>query len=187
MSFNHSKLANNYLAGLKGVEIGGAAHNAFGLNTINVDAYAFGSPQRAIYEAEQLRLCGHVMPVDVVAPGDKLPFTDNEFDFVISSHVIEHFYSPISAIREWVRVASKYVFIIVPHMDRTFDRHETETDVLECFERLAHPEPTPTDQHHTFWRPAGFAKLVKTLGFEIIELQDPDDKVGNGFTVVIKL
>ena len=32
-----SALAHRWLDGLRGVEIGGAAHNAFGLDTINVD------------------------------------------------------------------------------------------------------------------------------------------------------
>ena len=35
--FPESKIAHQYLDHLKGIEIGEAAHNAFGLNTINVD------------------------------------------------------------------------------------------------------------------------------------------------------
>lgn len=37
MKFPESALAHKYLDGLKGIEIGGAAHNSFGLDTINVD------------------------------------------------------------------------------------------------------------------------------------------------------
>lgn len=103
---SRSKLADTYLTGLTGIEIGGAAHNSFGLNTINADRFASGSPERAVYETEQMRLCGSVMPVDLVAPGDQLPLPDNAVDFVISSHVIEHFYNPMAALKEWYRVAS---------------------------------------------------------------------------------
>jgi hypothetical protein len=37
MKFSESDIAHQYLDGLKGIEIGGAAHNPFGLDTINVD------------------------------------------------------------------------------------------------------------------------------------------------------
>ena len=37
--FPESKLAHKYLDNLIGIEIGGSAHNSFGLNTINVDNY----------------------------------------------------------------------------------------------------------------------------------------------------
>jgi hypothetical protein len=33
MKFMESKLAHQYLDGLKGIEIGGSAHNSFGLDT----------------------------------------------------------------------------------------------------------------------------------------------------------
>jgi hypothetical protein len=35
--FRESTLAHRYLDGLKGLEIGGSYHNAFGLDTLNVD------------------------------------------------------------------------------------------------------------------------------------------------------
>ena len=35
--FQESQLAHQLLDGLTGLEIGGAAHNAFGLDTMNVD------------------------------------------------------------------------------------------------------------------------------------------------------
>ncbi len=91
MKFRESELAHLYLDGLRGIEIGGAAHNPFGLNTINVDRISHTSLGFEPYALEQVRLCGEVLPVDVVAPGDKLPFADKSYDFVISSHVIEHF------------------------------------------------------------------------------------------------
>lgn len=37
MKFQESALAHKLLDGLNGIEIGGSAHNSFGLNTRNVD------------------------------------------------------------------------------------------------------------------------------------------------------
>ena len=182
---SRSKLADTYLTGLTGIEIGGAAHNSFGLNTINADRFASGSPERAVYETEQMRLCGSVMPVDLVAPGDQLPLPDNAVDFVISSHVIEHFYNPMAALKEWYRVASKYVFIICPHIDRTFDRGTPETTVTECISRQNEINSNYPDAHHTFWRLGNFLQLLEYLKYQVIATADPDDKVGNGFAVLI--
>jgi len=122
--FQESALAHELLDGLTGLEVGGGLHNAFGLDTLNVDRVPVDHPDFAPYASEQIRLgnmkepgSGKVMPVDIVAPGDCIPVADQSFDFVISSHVIEHFYDPISAIREWMRISTKYIFIICPLRD----------------------------------------------------------------------
>ena len=45
-----------------------------------------------------------------------------------------------------------------------------------------------TDDHHHWsaWRTGDFVELVKRLKFNIVAIQDVDDKVGNGFTVVVR-
>ena len=182
MSFKKSKLAIEYLSGLTGIEIGGAAHNAFGLNTINIDI-----SKSQIFKQKQIELCGNFMPVDVVAPGDNLPFKNKSFDFVISSHVIEHFYDPMKAIKEWQRVARKYIFMIVPHKDRTFDKNKPLTTIQTLIDRNNNPVEKYKDKHWTIWRPSNFIEMINYMGLEIEQLQNPDDKVGNGFTVIIKL
>lgn len=54
-----------------------------------------------------------------------------KYDFVLSSHVIEHFANPIKALFEWVRVLKEkgVVVIIFPHKDGTFD-HKRDITVL---------------------------------------------------------
>jgi len=44
--------------------------------------------------------------VDIVADAHKLPFRDNSFDYVFSSHLIEHFShrETESILREWIRI-----------------------------------------------------------------------------------
>jgi len=188
MKFRESALAHFYLDGLKGIEIGGAAHNPFGLDTINVDKFAMDSPDFQVYAQEQMRLCGEVLPVDVVAPGDKLPFSNKSFDFVISSHVIEHFYDPIAALKEWARVATEYIFIICPHRDALpsdVGRPLTTLDIHIA--RHAAKIKLTTDWHHSVWTLQTFVEMCEHFGFLVIETRENDDKVGNGFTVIIGL
>lgn len=187
MKFPESALAHKYLDGLRGLEIGGAAHNSFGLNTLNVDCIGDMNSHFKQYEREQ---CGEAMNVDVVAEGDQLPFPDKSFDFVISSHVIEHFYDPIAALLEWARVARKYLFIIVPHRQRTFDADQELTRVAELRERHMSGVTVKYDQrgrHCSFFEVPNFNELCVLCGLKVVDIQDPDDKVGNGFTFVIKL
>lgn len=209
--FPESPLAHQLLDGLFGYEIGGAAHNAFGLDTINVDRISHEHPDFAPYASEQIRLCGEVMPVDVVAPGNKLPFGDKSADFIISSHVIEHFYDPIGAIKEWMRVAREYVFIIAPLRDALeSDREKPLTELDEHISRFSSKDfaadffgadfdeekfraATESDEHHSRWTAQSFIQMCWWIftqewgkGWEVCTAQDPDDKVGNGFAVVLK-
>ncbi len=185
-AFPRSRMALQMLGDLDGLEIGGSASNPFGLRTRNVDVCDH-LRQETVYSVEQRRVCGQVMPVDLIAPGDQLPVPDQSVDFVISSHVIEHFYDPIAAVLEWVRVSRRYVYIIAPHKDRTFDREREVTTIEELQERRrsARPESADQDRHWSVWRTADFVALVESLGLPVAAVQDIDDKIGNGFAVVI--
>lgn len=184
--FPRSRLACECLKDLQGIEIGGSAANAFGLNTRNVD---FVDHQKvdSVYAREQRRVCGEVMPVDVIAAGDSLPMDDATTDFVIASHVIEHFYDPIAAILEWIRVSERFVYIIAPHKDRTLDRHRAVTPADELVQRFRETKTSDSlkDQHWSVWRTADFVELIDFLELPIHTVQDRDDKIGNGFAVVI--
>ncbi|MBS0337345.1 MAG: class I SAM-dependent methyltransferase [Proteobacteria bacterium] len=226
-----SRLATKYLENLHGIEIGASTQNSFDLKrSINVD---FSDEQGGLW---QLKTCAPAV-VNIVALGDNLPFKDNTLDYVLSSHVIEHFFDPVRALKEWHRVIRPggYIFIIAPHMDRTFDKHRESTPVAELIDRstgklkvsdyaqplnqdalkrlgmdkfgvyyqvlpqrLVRDKRAVTleegwayydkDDHHHWsaWRTADFVELVKKLGYRIVETQDVDDKIGNGFTVVIR-
>jgi SAM-dependent methyltransferase len=170
--------------GLEGVEIGGAAHNMFFLDTINVD---YCTSMETVHKKEEFLACGRKLAVDVAAQGESLPFKDKSFDFILSSHVIEHFFDPIAALREWKRVARKYLFIIVPHKDRTPDRVKPLTSLSELIDR--HDGRAPRDftegHHYSVWDTQRFLELCRYCGLTIAEWRDTDDKVGNGFAVVI--
>lgn len=187
MKYKESKLAHKLLDGLAGIEIGGSAHNPFGLNTKNVD---YTDNTKTIYKLEELKLCGEYLPVDTVAPGDDLPFLDDSQDFVISSHVLEHFPDPIKALKEWYRVVRDggYIFMIVPHKERTFDKDNKRTTLHELIDR--HEGKIKVEEnfekHHSVWITEDLIELINYLGWKIVFSQDLDDKVGNGFTIVIQ-
>jgi SAM-dependent methyltransferase len=128
--------------------------------------------------------------VDIVSPGDKLPLEDNSVDFVISSHVIEHFPDPIKALKEWYRVVKPggYLYIIAPHKERTFDKERNRTTLGELIERHETGKvPETLNDHCSVWVTEDFVELIRWLGWNVLHVQDTDDKVGNGFTVVVQV
>jgi SAM-dependent methyltransferase len=182
ISHRGSPFVSGYLRGLSGVEIGAASHNRFYLDAINVDRYP---GEDTIYKDLERRLSRRTAKVDVVAPGDQLPFAEDTYDFVFSSHVIEHFPDPIKALHEWVRVARRYVVVIAPHRDRTFDAGRPLSSTEELIERHRAGFSSEEDKHWSVWTCESFLELCRAAGLQAIDHQDPDDKVGNGFTVVI--
>ena len=48
---------------------------------------------------------------------------DNQYDFVFSSHTLEHIANPLKAIKEWLRITKKdgYIIIVVPEKSCCFD------------------------------------------------------------------
>jgi SAM-dependent methyltransferase len=171
-----------YLEGLRGIEIGGAAHNDFGLDALNVDRY---DAMNTVYKNAEREVWGYAKPVDVVASGDELPFAEASADFVFASHVIEHIPDPISALLEWQRVARRYVVLIVPHRDRTFDRERPLTPVDELLERHRTGFSSDEDRHWSVWTAETFVEMCSQVGLSVIATRDPDTKGGNGFAVVL--
>lgn len=58
--------------------------------------------------------------VDIVGDAtDLYMFEDNQFDYVYSSHFLEHLYDPVKALIEWRRVLKHngYLILYLPHMD----------------------------------------------------------------------
>lgn len=185
--FPESQLAHTILDGLRGIEIGASAHNPFGLKTLNVD---YTDDLTTGFKNGELTLCGTYAKVDVVAPGDDLPFKDNTFDFVISSHVIEHFYDPVKTVKEWLRVVKPggYVYIIAPHKMRTFDLPRERTTLTEIIQNHFYPNPPLVDHHghYSVWITEDFLNICYYFNWRVVAYQDVDDKVGNGFTIVIQ-
>lgn len=187
MKFKESQHAHKLLDGLKGLEIGGSAHNSFGLDTLNVD---YTDDLDTEFKRSEVAMCGEALKVDIIADGTRIPVEDKSFDFVISSHVIEHFFDPIAALKEWSRIARQYIYIICPQRDALpSDRDLPLTGLDEIEARhTGQIEPPEVDLHHHYsrWTPLSFCEIAQYFGFQVLDCLDHDDKVGNGFTVVLK-
>jgi SAM-dependent methyltransferase len=175
-------MVRSYLGDLQGIEIGGAAHNDFGIDALNVDRYG-GTD--TVYKQAEREQWGYAKAVDIVAPGHDLPLADKSYDYVFASHVIEHLPDPIAGLSEWMRVARRYVVLVVPHRDRTFDRDRPLTPVEELVERHRAGFSSDEDKHWSVWTAESFAALCERIGVEVIEMRDPDCKGGIGFAVVL--
>jgi hypothetical protein len=89
-----------------------------------------------------------------------------------------------STLAEWLRVARRYVFIVLPHHCKE-DRDLDLTPAEELFDRYRECFDTEEDWHWQRWTSETFRDLCERLGVRIVDLQDPDDKRGNGFAVVL--
>ncbi len=184
--FPESPTVHRYLDGLSGLEIGGSAHNAFGVDTLNVD---FTDDLNTVYKRAEVQLCGEAMTVEIMAPGDAIPLPDKSVDFVLSSHVIEHIWDPIGAIQEWRRLARKYVIVVCPQRHALgSDADKPLSDYHELHQRHVGEIPPPakdTHEHYSRWTARTFLQMCERNGFRVLEAVDPDDKVGNGFLFVL--
>jgi SAM-dependent methyltransferase len=159
-----------------------------------------------VFKINEEILCGEKLPVDIVANGDDLPLEDESVDYVISSHVFEHFFDPIAALKEWVRVVRPggYVFIIVPNkaaipeedrdphsVQELIDRHEgriKREDVYMGAYQNSSVSGLPLNEHGhwTVFSLETLVDLFQHYNYEIVAWEDPDKKVGNGICIVIQ-
>lgn len=56
---------------------------------------------------------------------------DSQYDFVLSSHCIEHLANPLQGLAEWIRVLKQdgLLVLVVPHKDGTFDHRRPVTSM----------------------------------------------------------
>lgn len=111
----------------------------------------------------------HVLSVaDVVADVSKpLPFDNENFDFVVARHIIEHMLDPIEAIQNWLKVVKKGGKLIIATPD--------ENKITSMIVNIEHK--------HT-WNPLAFTNMLKAMGNHVIECIDPDN--GISFITIIE-
>jgi SAM-dependent methyltransferase len=61
---------------------------------------------------------------------------DASYDFVLSSHNLEHFANPVKALKEWQRVSRPggSLILVLPNYHYTFDHQRTPTSVAHMFD-----------------------------------------------------
>ena len=132
------QLVEKYLFGKSGIEIGGHWKNDFHLYEhgpyLNVD---FTAEDFFNQNGKQREVETPGQAINIVALGDDLPFKDNTFDYVFTSHVMEHFFDPVKAIQEHLRVIKKggVLVYIIPHVDVIYDKGRDITDWKEIAKR----------------------------------------------------
>lgn len=201
--FSESRVAHQYLDGLRGLEIKAGAHNPFGLNTQNVGITPLmDANEHKLWQSAQRDLCGTVAEIDIPGFPDDIPVADDSQDFVVHSHVWQMLANPLGALEEWCRVVRDggYLFIIVPKRDSApLDRHRPITPLemqRRHYEaRSTHPERAIRDNliglHYTVFSPASLREIAEWFNgahqdahLKEIAFLESDDKVGNGHLIV---
>ncbi|MHC5211547.1 MAG: methyltransferase domain-containing protein [Planctomycetota bacterium] len=189
-------LAQHYLGPpSRGLEIGASATNPFpGLLKWNLE-----QPEDEVFADAQERLAGERARVDVVADAARLPVRDGSLPWLLTSHVLEHMPDTISALLAWDRAVAVggTLFLIVPHKERTFDSDRPRTELAHHLADwalgmdVAGNPMVPTSHYHV-WITEDLLALIDwlrahgLLDWELLEIEDTDSKVGNGFTIVVR-
>lgn len=188
-----------------GIEIGRAQHNPYFPDDVLAHIPNVSCPDIhdfQFYAESQVKMCGSFAHVDIFAWADKIPLPDASQDFVLNSHVIEHLPDPIGALHEWHRLLrpSGIVFLVVPQPDALeADRGRELTTVQHLIgdhqrrETVeTHPIPpghSTKGSHYHVWNCSTFRNFIQKVlpdHFRVVEQEDPDTKVANGFTVVLQ-
>jgi SAM-dependent methyltransferase len=93
----------------------------------------------------------HIGQVHLVAHGGRYPFIDdNAFDFVVSSHVLEHTCNPPRQIEEWLRIVRPggIVYMIVPDKRFCFDRRREATPLEHFVDEFECDTESITEDHY---------------------------------------
>jgi SAM-dependent methyltransferase len=136
------RLAGQLVAGEQGLEIGGPSmamfarggaipiyHRVGGLDNCNFSGHTRWEGE--IDEGNTFRF-DHRKPPGrqfILEATQLSGIGDESYDFVLSSHAIEHIANPLKAIREWKRVLrlGGTMVLVIPHRDLTFDRRRPVT------------------------------------------------------------
>ena len=128
----------NYFHNKSGMEIGGPSRifqNLFpvykdvnSITNINFSTQTFWEGE--IIDGKNFRYFGNKIGNQFILEATNLnKLKKDQFDFVISSHTLEHIANPIKAVLEWKRVVKKggCIFLILPNKKNNFDHRREYT------------------------------------------------------------
>lgn len=109
-----------------------------------------------------------------------LPFANNEFDLVFSSHVLEHFNRSEwdSVLDEWIRILKKEgeLILVLPNIEWAFIGTNCEADRLNVFYGA---QSNPFDYHYNGFWPTRIEKALNDRGFAKVEINH------NGYNMIV--
>ncbi len=95
---------------------------------------------------------------------EKLPFSDNEFDYVIALDVLEHLYFPEYLLKEAKRVSKKNIIISVPNFNSLPARIQTLLGRI--------PENNTAGKGHIYWfNLKVLKKMLKDNNLKIVDMK----------------
>lgn len=148
------ELALSLVEGKSGLEIGGPSDVFRGWRTpsrmygwrsplpiydrvASLDNCDFSSSTIWASHQEEYRFSPRIAPGKTIIADGFLPLVpDNTYDFVLSSHSLEHIANPVRALHEWKRVTRPggSLILVLPDYRRTFDHRRPSTPVGHMFE-----------------------------------------------------
>jgi SAM-dependent methyltransferase len=134
-----------YVINKKGLEIGGPSEvfrrwrpldlyrNVGGLDNCDFSRSTVWAEQQDVYAFDPEKSPGKSIFCD---GSDLISVKDSTYDFVLSSHNLEHFANPVKALKEWQRVLRPCgtLILALPHYKQTFDHRREPTSVDHMFE-----------------------------------------------------
>lgn len=89
------------------------------------------------------------IPVDISNGGEAMALPEGRFDYIFSSHTLEHLANPVAALEHWKSrlTPGGVLFLYLPHPE------------------MGHWLPQNNRKHLHIWRPEEMARIVSDLGF----------------------
>jgi predicted SAM-dependent methyltransferase len=188
-------ITDKYCTEPSGIEIGPSSSNDFGLpSSINV---GLEIPLYQSVEAEVLA------PLHIICEGDCVPLEDSSVPWIFSSHVIEHLPNLTKAINEWIRLIKNGGYIIIICPLRNALKHDAMREITPWSEIWYDYETNQTCESHTHifskedlyghyhvFDISHLKMYIRKIARDKLKLMDeenPDSRIGNGFTLVYKV
>lgn len=85
----------------------------------------------------------------ILDAGDLSKIADSSYDFILSSHMLEHTANPLKLIFEWKRMLknSGILLLVLPHKDNTFDHRRPLTTLQHFIEDFRKNTPEDDTTH----------------------------------------
>ncbi len=151
-AFDRTSLSEKFLRG-SGIEIG-ALHNPLKLAENTQVKYVDRMTVRELREHYPTLSAYEFVPVDLVDNGETLSsIGDDNLDFVIANHFLEHCEDPIKACLNFLRVLKPggILYLAIPDKRRTFDRERPVTTLSHLIEDFERGPERSREAHYLEW------------------------------------